>query len=67
MLALEDLNGAVAVAALKKAEDSDELVLRLQERRAQHGQLLGELLSGDLAPQLRGFKHFAFSLCAPGP
>jgi alpha-mannosidase len=32
LLSLSDTNGQVAVAALKKAEDSDEIVLRLQER-----------------------------------
>lgn len=32
MLSLDDLSGQVAVVALKKAEDSNELVVRLQER-----------------------------------
>jgi alpha-mannosidase len=32
MIALDDQSGQVAVVALKKAEDSDELVVRLQER-----------------------------------
>jgi alpha-mannosidase len=32
MIALDDQTGQVAVVALKKAEDSDELVVRLQER-----------------------------------
>jgi len=32
MLTLDDANGQIAVAALKKAEDEDEIVLRLQEQ-----------------------------------
>jgi alpha-mannosidase len=32
LLSLSDTNGQVAITALKKAEDSDEVVLRLQER-----------------------------------
>ena len=32
MVSLDRLSGQVAVVALKKAEDTDEIVLRLQER-----------------------------------
>jgi alpha-mannosidase len=32
MLSLDDANGQVAAVALKKAEDSDEIIVRLQER-----------------------------------
>jgi alpha-mannosidase len=32
MLTLDDLSGQVAAVALKKAEDSDEIIVRLQER-----------------------------------
>lgn len=35
MLTLDDANGQVAAVALKKAEDSDEIIVRLQERYGQ--------------------------------
>ena len=35
MLSTDDLSGQVAVVALKKAEDSDELIVRLQEQYGQ--------------------------------
>ena len=37
MLSLDDTTGQIAVAAMKKAEDSDEIVLRLQEKYGRAG------------------------------
>jgi alpha-mannosidase len=50
MLSLEDVGGQVTVTALKKAEDSAEIVIRLQERYGRAGRarlkLAGRVASG---------------------
>jgi alpha-mannosidase len=46
MVTLDDRSGQVAVVALKKAEDSDELVVRLQERYGQAARVTVRLPAG---------------------
>jgi alpha-mannosidase len=46
MVTLDSLSGQVAVVALKKAEDSDEIVLRLQERHGQAARTTVRLPAG---------------------
>ncbi|HET7618636.1 MAG TPA: glycoside hydrolase family 38 C-terminal domain-containing protein [Vicinamibacterales bacterium] len=49
LLSLDDTTGAVAVVAMKKAEDSDELVIRLQERYGESARTTVHLPSGIVA------------------